>query len=162
MQLFEASWRESKPKRDLRIRDNLAQLKRLSQSPAISFTQLEEILQIRKTAIQTSDRNTESQDLYRLKVVKQWLCPFDSEAELDCHRKVRSMCKDPGRWLLNDERFQKWYSPNLNYMPLLWLNGVPGAGMSPGLSFPLQSLPTVFRQLTRFNREICAGVCSSR
>lgn len=136
MQVFEASWRESKPKRDLRIRDNLAQLKRLMHSPAISIAQLEEILQLRKKAIQDLDQNIESQEAHRLGVVRQWLCPFDSEIELDRHRETRSVCKEPGRWLLNDDRFHKWLSPGDQCStPLLWLNGVPGAGVFPGFPF---------------------------
>jgi hypothetical protein len=34
-----------------------------------------------------------------------------------------------GEWLLRDARFQQWFSPEGCTDPLLWLNGIPGAGM---------------------------------
>ena len=61
-------------------------------------------------------------------IVMQWLSPFNSNAEQDRYREERSICKDPGRWLLNDVRFQQWFGVENHSAPLLWLSGIPGAG----------------------------------
>jgi hypothetical protein len=63
-------------------------------------------------------------------MVMQWLSPFDSEAEQNQQRKTRSVCKDPGRWLLNNSRLREWFDHEDFSTSSLWLSGIPGAGMA--------------------------------
>jgi hypothetical protein len=69
-----------------------------------------------------------NEGLHRL-VVKQWLSAADCEAQQDRNRRTRSICANAGTWLLNHPRFREWINRDHCTNPLLWLNGIPGAGM---------------------------------
>jgi hypothetical protein len=93
-----------------------------------TFTEVEEIWNLRTCALHTFRTNKRAQDATCRASVLQWLPSFDYEAEQSHHRKTRSFCKSSGAWLLKDHRFQQWLNPEDCSTPLLWLNGIPGAG----------------------------------
>lgn len=59
----------------------------------------------------------------------EWLSPASSDMFQEICVNARSDYPAAGRWLLNDERFQQWFHPNFCAHPLIWLCGVPGAGI---------------------------------
>ena len=61
-------------------------------------------------------------------MVKQWLLAADCKAQQDRYRNTRSICPNAGNWLLEHPKFQEWFNPDYCTIPLLWLNGIPGAG----------------------------------
>lgn len=63
--------------------------------------------------------------------VKHWLSAFDIQAEHHIYKEKWKDCRDPGRWLLNSPEFKLWTSADNKWAPLLWLSGIPGAGMWP-------------------------------
>ena len=60
--------------------------------------------------------------------MQQWLCPPDAQARHEDAARARHGLS--GQWLLNYPRFTKWFSFDYCAEPLLWLNGIPGAGTS--------------------------------
>ncbi|KAI9683271.1 MAG: hypothetical protein M1822_006136 [Bathelium mastoideum] len=92
------------------------------------LTQFQAIQSIRNDVNNVFERERKTnEDLHRL-VVKQWLSATDCEAQQNRHRNTRSICPNAGSWLLEHPRFQQWFSPDYCTAPLLWLNGIPGAG----------------------------------
>jgi len=126
-QLFTSSWRNFSATIQ-HIKGNIARNKRLIEN-RVSITQFEEIQNHQNTALHNFQRDKAAQEIYCRARVTQWLSPFNSEIEQDRHRRTRLVCKDPGRWLLNDPKLQKWFNDSYCSTPLLWLSGIPGAGM---------------------------------
>ena len=93
-----------------------------------SIADFEAIQNSRQAAIIAFEKQMKDQDNLRREIVNAWLRPFSSESQQKTHLNARSVCKDPGRWLLDDPRFQGWLNPDYCSNPLLWLNGIPGAG----------------------------------
>jgi hypothetical protein len=93
-----------------------------------SVADFEVIRNSRQAAIIAFEKHMKDQGNLRREIVKAWLCPFSCESQQETHLKTRSVCKDPGRWLLDNPRFQDWLNPDYCSKPLLWLNGIPGAG----------------------------------
>jgi hypothetical protein len=125
-ELFKASWNDFVPVID-HIGHNLGQSKRLLES-RIPLPQFEEIQHHRLRETQNLERERLAQEAKNRIMVAQWLSGFNGEAMQDQYRDRRSICKDPGRWLIDDQRFQKWHSSDYCPNPLLWLSGIPGAG----------------------------------
>ena len=90
----------------------------------------EEIQNIRQFAIIAFEKQIKDQAVRHRDEVQTWLCAFECETQQQDHRETRKVCKDPGRWLIDDPEFDKWFSPEYCSNPLLWLNGIPGAGMT--------------------------------
>jgi hypothetical protein len=71
------------------------------------------------------------EEKHRLHAVSNWLKPTDVEADQTRFRNIRKDYPTTGAWLLQDPRFIDWFNPHYPAIPpLLWLNGIPGAGSS--------------------------------
>lgn len=95
---------------------------------SISIADFEAIQNHRRIGINEFERKMKESHLHRKNTVRTWLCHFDCSGQQESHRGTRSICKDPGRWLLNHSLFQDWLDPDSYSEPFLWLNGKPGAG----------------------------------
>lgn len=76
-------------------------------------------------------------DAHRLREMYTWLRSPDhdqaSNADNDQYEyaKVRAHCPGSGSWLLGKQAFTEWMEPAFPAIPpLLWINGLPGAGAS--------------------------------
>ncbi|OAR02604.1 hypothetical protein LLEC1_06424 [Akanthomyces lecanii] len=125
-QLFKASWGDAYLKLNL-IKDSIERSSRMIDTP-VTITEFEEILDRRVAAKRAFERDKVHRQDASYVVVKEWLSFFDCEPEQDRHRSTRSICSDPGRWLLEHLQFKHWFSPEFCRDPLLWMNGIPGAG----------------------------------
>ncbi|KFA52172.1 hypothetical protein S40293_00599 [Stachybotrys chartarum IBT 40293] len=125
-QLFAASWRDFTLEVK-HIQQNIERSKRLIENKA-SLVEFEEIQNHRISAINSFQKDKITQNERHRAMVLQWLSPLNIETEQERLRGIRSICKDPGRWLLEDSRFQNWFNPEFSTRPLLWLSGIPGAG----------------------------------
>lgn len=123
--LFGAFWRDFAPFIEL-IKQNATRIKWIVGNK-VSIN-LEEIQFYQASAVNAFEREKANQDVQRWARVIQWLSAYNCDTEQDRHRKTRSICQDPGRWLLNRDRFQHWFNPEDYSAPLLWLSGKPGAG----------------------------------
>lgn len=124
--VFRASWAEFtyhlQP-----IKESIARSRRSIENN-ISITEFEQIQTLRVDALHTFQTSKTAQVAYHRATVLQWLAPFDCQHEHNKHRKMRSICKSPGGWLLGNPKLKDWMDPELSHTPLLWLNGIPGAG----------------------------------
>ncbi|KAK3377270.1 hypothetical protein B0T24DRAFT_237594 [Lasiosphaeria ovina] len=125
-ELFKASWRDFMPV-IAHIQHNLEQNKRLLESQ-IQLPQFEEVQNHRRRETRNLENERLDRDAERRSMVTRWLSSFNCDTPQDEHRERRSICKDPGRWLISDQIFQKWLSSEYCPSPLLWLSGIPGAG----------------------------------
>ncbi|KAK3342072.1 hypothetical protein B0T25DRAFT_358324 [Lasiosphaeria hispida] len=124
--LFEASWRDFAPL-IRQVKQNIAQSRRLLESRA-ALPQYEEIQNLRLREMRNLEREKSNQDIVRRAFFIRWLSHFNCEAVQNQHREKRSICQNPGSWLINNANFRDWLSPNYCSSPLLWLSGIPGAG----------------------------------
>lgn len=127
-QFFKAGWRGLEPRIE-HITESVRRHRWLIEAGA-SISQFEKIQNSRDDARRTFEAERRQQEDKCLMVVKQWLSPFGCETELDHHRNTRSICGNPGRWLFEHRLFQTWFSIEYCSTPLLWLSGIPGAGMA--------------------------------
>ncbi|KAK7397580.1 hypothetical protein QQX98_013055 [Neonectria punicea] len=125
-QLFQATWKGFAFKLE-ELKDNMRRHGRLVESQA-SIVQFDETQKQRRLA-EISFQGL--QNVYfrqRLHDVKQWLSPYNSKLQHDMCAKAKAECPGSGAWLLGDNRFKAWFDPIYCTTPLLWLNGIPGAG----------------------------------
>ncbi|KAI1846006.1 hypothetical protein JX266_007815 [Neoarthrinium moseri] len=125
-QLFGASWRDFQVIIE-HITGTIGSNRRLLEG-RVSRLEFEQMLNLRVSSKYEFNKIQKTQIADRRVQVMQWLSPFDCDAEQDRNRRTRSICKDPGRWLIEDDRFQDWFRPHGSLTPLLWLSGIPGAG----------------------------------
>jgi len=62
-------------------------------------------------------------------VLRSWLSAASSDVDQENAAKVREDYPNTGRWLLKQDLVRSWCDPRSSSIPLLWLNGKPGAGM---------------------------------
>ncbi|KAI1321681.1 hypothetical protein F5Y16DRAFT_416784 [Xylariaceae sp. FL0255] len=125
--LFRSSWADFASSLD-QIKERLDQSRRLIDAGSITFKDLEEILNIRWNSARTFNEYKEFRNISRRDHAIQWLAPANVEAEHARHRKTRSICQFPGKWLLQDTYFRRWLDPESSTDPSIWLTGKPGAG----------------------------------
>jgi hypothetical protein len=90
--------------------------------------------------------------------VLNWFCAAQSTAsDHDNFRAARSPCSRSGEWILKHEKVQNWRELDPPISSILWINGIPGAGM-----LPLLTLFEFLRSLThakfRIGKTILASV----
>ena len=124
--LFKTSWKDFGLRIDY-ISDNVKRHRTLLENGA-SIADFETMQQSRQTATMSLEREIKHREMSRRDTIRTWLCPSDCESHQRAHRQTRSICPDPGRWLLNNSQFKAWLDPEFCSVPLLWLNGIPGAG----------------------------------
>ena len=72
----------------------------------------------------TSERSYQLQEYY---TIKTDISPKSYEDKLDWyHGRV---CKGTWKWLMRDGTFTKWLSSSDTTTRILWLQGIPGAGV---------------------------------
>jgi hypothetical protein len=131
-QVFQAVWKGFTLKLD-ELKDNMERHRRLVESQA-SIVQFEESQKARKLA---ESQFRELQDVFvrrRWPEVQGWLSAYNSKIQHQLCTKAKEECPGSGQWLLTDVRFQKWSDLVYCSTPLLWLNGIPGAGAPPSHS----------------------------
>ncbi|KAK0705713.1 hypothetical protein B0H67DRAFT_498262 [Lasiosphaeris hirsuta] len=124
--LFEASWRDFVPMIQ-QFKQNIAQSKHLLESRA-ALPQYEEIQNLRLREMRSLAREKANQDIAHRALVIQWLSHFNCEGVQNQYRQKRSICQNPGSWLIGNAIFREWLNPSHCSSPLLWLSGIPGAG----------------------------------
>ncbi|ORY16158.1 C2H2 domain-containing protein [Clohesyomyces aquaticus] len=110
------------------ILKSLSRHKQLIETRAqlIHFRQYQEDIESMKMKLDdmvTEERNKKT------KSVKEWI-GAGSQTKLD-HEKfcaVRSEYPTTGRWILKNEYINNWIEADVPATPLVWMNGIPGAG----------------------------------
>ena len=73
-------------------------------------------------------RRKEEEIRNRRIAVRNWLSA--ASTDIDQERGVTTRKQNPGsgRWLLENKQVQGWFNPESCLVPLVWINGIPGAG----------------------------------
>ncbi|KAF2726766.1 hypothetical protein EJ04DRAFT_452711 [Polyplosphaeria fusca] len=145
-ELFHATWR-SFSNTVAHLSKNLHRHKNLIESQA-SIIQFEALQDLRtQSQRHFEEQNMAELDRRRLSVL-QWLCAVDVQARQEYVARLRY--GRTGQWLLNDPRFVKWFSIDYCAEPLLWLNGIPGAGKTVLASLVIQKCRELPKAKTGF------------
>lgn len=127
MQLFKDTWKTPK----LRFSSIVSEIGRhrsLVESEA-SPSQIEDFHGSRRTEDHRFKSEMKDEDLRRSQAVYNWLRATNIETDQFHFSEIRKENPDAGRWLLENRSFKKWFDPRFPAIPpLLWLNGIPGAG----------------------------------
>lgn len=136
IKLFDYTWDTCKS-RCSSIVDNIARHRSLIEAQAGSSDQTNySHPEIPHKSYQTDYFRLESElngeDLHRLWTVNNWLRAANVEDDQNRFSKTRAEYPGTGEWLLENKYFKEWFDPQYPAIPpLLWLNGIPGAGDSP-------------------------------
>ncbi|KAF7532343.1 hypothetical protein G7054_g8019 [Neopestalotiopsis clavispora] len=85
----------------------------------------ESIQESRQAEINEFDEQNER----RFGDVRKWLGQANAEVDQSTYVQVRAEYPGTGQWLLDNQSFKEWFHPRYATIPpLLWLNGIPGAG----------------------------------
>ena len=128
-QLYHATWRGLQIRID-HLAKSLQRHKRLVETQA-SLEEYRQFHDFRVEAQAALARLEGSEKDRRQLLVQQWLGPLNVGTRHDNAAKARF--GNTGEWLLQNHRFQGWFSPDHCSDPLLWLHGIPGAGEAIGL-----------------------------
>jgi hypothetical protein len=105
----------------------LSQSKNLSSLHLDTLTEFTKLQDLRISARAEFQRARKAEQDRRRDRIQQWLHAVDSYARHQDAAKLRYA--GTGEWLLADDRFKQWLSLDHCADPLLWLNGMPGAGL---------------------------------
>lgn len=70
----------------------------------------------------------EAEDLRRRGAVQDWLSAANVEEDQEVKASVRAEYLGVCGWILDHRSVQAWHDSNPHSLPLLWINGIPGAG----------------------------------
>lgn len=71
----------------------------------------------------------EAEKKRRFITVTEKIHPPNSHTDQEHAAEIRRDFPEAGRWLLLRDQVKEWMDPLSTKIPLLWLNGIPGAGM---------------------------------
>ena len=129
-QLFQATWKTFKTKFSCLL-ENLHRHRRLVESQA-NLAQFEELFQELQRARINSEAEFQSlkdgEKSHQLNTVQTWLSAASTNVDQETYASKRKKYPTSGRWLLGDSRMRAWLDPEACATPLLWVNGIPGAG----------------------------------
>ncbi|KAK8879908.1 zinc finger protein [Apiospora arundinis] len=126
-QLFQATW-DTYKSRFTPLIDNIRGHGHLIQAQA-AVSQIEEFRRNQDLWNAQLNETKESQEAQRLIHLKTWLDPPNVENDQHELCKIWKNCPGSGQWLLDNRSLKEWIDPHYPTIPpLLWINGIPGAG----------------------------------
>ena len=108
------------------VQDNITRHKILLDSE-VTVTNIVDAYDARCLALKEFEENRQSREQLRFKDLKDSMMPrlYDADQE----RLLETCCRDTGYWVQNEALVQCWSDPDWQKVPLLWLSGIPGAGV---------------------------------
>jgi hypothetical protein len=127
--MFDATWKTYKS-RFSGVISNMARHRTLIESQA-TLSQIEDFQESRRIEDERFEAEMKNQDLHRSQAVYNWLRATSIDTDQYQLSKIRAEYPGTGRWLLDNPTFKEWFDPQFPAIPpVLWLNGIPGAGES--------------------------------
>ena len=126
-QLFRSSWKTFDTKYQV-ILSNLSRHKTLVESQA-SLVDYEQSKLARLATQNGFERIAKGEQSQRLIAVIEKIHPPNTISDHEQAVEVRQEHPGTGRWILEVGRVKKWMDSSTTDVPLLWVNGIPGAGM---------------------------------
>jgi hypothetical protein len=125
-QLFTATWKDFQESFKS-ILNNLIRHRELIESAA----SLEQIQESRDARLQSQAAfaafELEQNHMKRLAIIS-WLSAADVDADQAAFTATRAEIPNSGRWILEQSDIKTWLDRSQNTVPIVWLNGKPGAG----------------------------------
>lgn len=121
------------------IREKMERHKHLieSQAPIVEFQEAQKFREI----VESNFREVRDEFVRRKwPDVHRWLSPYNSALEHNNHLRAKADSPGSGQSVLKHSQFKDWYDPLYCLTPLLWLNGIPGAGKTILASTIIESL----------------------
>ncbi|CAI7641662.1 unnamed protein product [Penicillium glandicola] len=126
-QLWHATWK-TQQSRFSNIISGMARHRALIESQA-GLSQIAESQISRRLVDDRHNAEVKAEDWRRLRTVFNWLRAADVDGNQYNLTQTRADYPGTGRWLLDHQAFKDWFDPNYPKIPpLLWMNGIPGAG----------------------------------
>jgi hypothetical protein len=83
----------------------------------------------RLTLLYRLDRLEEEERQKKYVAVMEWVSGAQTKLDHDSACDTRSECPESGRWILKNPDLENWKDASTPVSSILWLNGIPGAGM---------------------------------
>jgi hypothetical protein len=100
-----------------------------SQANLVEFEQLFHQMEMGRAAAKADfQRLKEEEERNRRIAVRNWLSAACTDVDQERGVSVRKHNPGSGRWLLGNNQVQGWFNPEFCSAPLVWINGIPGAG----------------------------------
>ncbi|OQD95723.1 hypothetical protein PENSOL_c019G09356 [Penicillium solitum] len=126
-QLWHATWK-TQQSRFSNIISGMARHRALIESQA-GLVQIADSQEARRLVDDRHNAEVQYESLRRSRTVFNWLRAPDVDGNQYNLTQTRAGNPGTGRWLLDNQAFKDWFDPNYPKIPpLLWLNGIPGAG----------------------------------
>ena len=94
-----------------------------------NLSRMQKSLDERKIRDQQFREIAEAENDRKLRGIHMWLRATSFVNDQDEFSKLRAEYPGTGRWLLDNPKFKEWFEPTCQSIPpVLWLNGIPGAG----------------------------------
>lgn len=133
--VFSESWKTCKSRFPDIVR-NIATQRNLIENKA-TYVQVEEVRESIRHSLQVEARHLDEQTLRQIGVVRNWLRPTNVHDDQAALVEARAQYPATGQWLLENTLFKEWFDPRFPTIPpLLWINGIPGAGNRSILRYP--------------------------
>jgi len=126
-QLFQATWKTHRTRFDDLVR-GISRHRDLIINQA-NFSRIEASLDERRIRDKQFRDIAEAESNRKLRELQGWLRAANVANDQHELSKLRAEYPGTGRWLLDNPKFKDWFEPLCQSIPpVLWLNGVPGAG----------------------------------
>ena len=123
---FESLW----PKYSSRfqvILKNIAQ-HRIMMDSEVTLAHIKEAYAARVDAQDKFERDQEYEERMEFQIIMNSLSPQLYDAQLE---RIKQRCfMEAGKWIEQDNDFSEWQDPSNQSAKVLWLMGIPGAGMT--------------------------------
>ena len=126
-QLFDSTWNTFRT-RFSRCIESFRRHRELIKNQA-TFEQFETVQSVRVMQAEQLKQQKEEASRQRQARVRSWLSAEDMKLEHEHYTEVRQGFPGTGRWILEKRLVKRWLDLDDNHSSLLWLTGIPGAGM---------------------------------
>ena len=129
--LFHSSWKTFRTQFQY-ILSSLSRHKSLIENQA-SLLDYEQSKIARVAAKNSFEEIAEAEKKRRSLAVTDKIRPPNSRIDQDKAKETRQEYAESGKWILRHAFLRDWIDLNRPNLPFLWVNGIPGAGISPSL-----------------------------
>ncbi|KAJ5426653.1 hypothetical protein N7465_001723 [Penicillium sp. CMV-2018d] len=159
-QLWHATWK-TQQSRFSNIISGMARHRALIESQA-GLSEIADSQESRRLVDDRHNAEVQYESLRRSRTVFNWLRAPDVDGNQYNLTQTRADNPGTGRWLLDNQAFKDWFDPNYPKIPpLLWLNGIPGAGKTVLASLAVEEARKLTPKPTHW-REVCSPKSWSR
>ncbi len=148
-QLFQSCWMNFKSRFE-HILDNLERHKKLVENEA-SLLEIEAAQAMRAAAETQFEKLAEQEEKLERIAVTAWLDGAKSHLDQHNAKAEREAFPESGKWLLSRPQMKAWLDLSSVDKALLWIRGIPGAGIfptcNPPIHFPVKASSLTFNML---------------